>query len=249
MVDPIIITLTAVGLTDKEARVFTALLTKGQATASEIAEQANIKRSIVYFTLKNLIKRGFAQELANQKVKRYIAVPPSRLLQFVQANVENLRMMLPLLRGLHQADNNKPTIELYEGKEAILPVYRSMEFGKKSYYLTCWNKLRAVFPEETRRWVINAANPKNPNEVKNLVIDDSEGRSIAGKMKTNKKQLFRFLPKHLTFDMNFGISDNIVAITCFDPLFVIVIHSEQVAKCAGLLFELAWEGAAKLEQR
>lgn len=243
MIDPVISTLTSVGLTDKEARVFTALLSKGQGTASEIAEQAGIKRSIVYFTLQNLIKRGFAQELSNQKVKRYLAVPPSRLFQFVQANVENLRMMLPLLRGMHQDSGNKPSIEFYEGKEAVLPVYRSMEFGRKSYYLACWRKLAEAFPEEVKRWSVNAANPKNPNEVKNLAVDDREGRDIAAKMKGNKKQLFRFLPKAVKFDMNFGISDNVVAITCFDPLFVIVIHSAQVAACATLLFELAWEGA------
>ncbi len=245
MVDPIITTLTSVGLTDKEARIFTALLSKGQGTVSEIAELAGIKRSIAYFTLKSLLQRGFAQELPKQKVKRYLAVPPSRLLQFVQGNVENLRLMLPLLRGLHQDHGNKPSLEFYEGKEAALSVYRSMEFGKKSYYLSNWNKLSEFFPEEVKRWSVNASNPKNPNEVKNLAVDDRDGRAMANKMKGNQKQEFRFLSKATTFDMNFGISDNIVAITSFDPLFLVVIHSAQIAACARLLFELAWEGAPK----
>lgn len=246
MTDPILQTLTAVGLTDKEAKVFFALLKMEQGTASAIAEQAGIKRSIVYFTLKRLIKQGYAQEIATEKVKCYRAVSPTRLLQNVQANVENLRFMLPFLRALQQSQEDKPRIEFFEGKEAILPLYRAMEFAKRSYYLTCWHKVTQVFPEEVARWSVHAANPKNPNQVKNLIVKDSEGCRIAKKMKGNKKQEFRTLPSGSSFDMNFGIADDTIAITGFSPLFVVVIHSKKVADCAALLFELAWKSAKRL---
>lgn len=247
MEDPIISTLTAVGLTDKEARAYTALLSLGTGTASAIAEKAGIKRSIAYFTLESLVERGYARELANEKVKHFAAVEPVRLLKSVQANTENLKMMLPLLRGLFQGGDTKATVEIHEGKGAILPVYRMMENGRTSYYMTNWEKLYEFFPEETQRWGVAAANPKNPNVTKNLIVDSSAGRDIMKKMRSNYKQSFRMLPKGTEYDMNFGISDNILAITNFNPLFVVVIRSDQVVKAASLLFELAWQSAKPIK--
>ena len=246
MTDSIASTLVSVGLTQKEASVFLALLALGQGSASTIAERAGIKRSIAYHTLQSLVDRGFALEIPGQKVKRYGAVSPTRLLQYVQANTENLRMILPLLRGLEQQSDEKPLVEVHEGKEAVLAIYRSMEFAKHSRYLTCWNHLEKEFPEEVKRWSINAASPKNPNEVKNLIIDDAMGREMLARMKKNTKQQFRLLPKETKFEMNFGIADNTLAITSFKPLFVVVIHSSQVTACAALLFDLAWNSVKPL---
>lgn len=247
MSDPILSTLTAVGLSDKEAKAYTALLALGTGTASAIAEKAGIKRSIAYFTLDSLVERGYAQELPGEKVKHFAAIEPARLLKSVQANAENLRMMLPLLRGLFQGGESRAAVEIHEGKEAILPVYRMMENGRQSYYMTNWEKLYETFPEETRRWGVAAANPKNPNVTKNLIVDTPAGRDIMKKMEGNEKQSFRMLPKETEYNMNFGISDNIIAITNFNPLFVVVIRSEQVVKAASLLFELAWQTAKPIK--
>jgi len=241
--------LTAVGLSEKESRVFIALLGLGEGTASAIAKKAEIKRSIVYFTLQKLIENGYAQEIGNQKVKRYVAVPAMRLLQHVQANVENLRMMIPLLNAMQRGREDQPHIELFEGKEAILPVYRSMEFAQQSLYFTCWEKVKSTFPEEVRRWSVNAASIRNPNKVKNLIVDDEAGHEMAKAVGVNPRQEFRVLPKDLSYRMNIGIADTTVAITNFDPLFVVVIRSKVIAEGVAALFELAWQSAKPLRLR
>lgn len=243
MADPILATLTSVGLTDKEAKAYVALLSVGSGTASAIAGRAGIKRSIAYFTLGSLVERGYAQEVPGEKVKRFVAVEPARLLTSVQANTENLRMMLPLLRGLFQGHESKASVEIHEGRAAILPVYRMMENAKTSYYMTNWEKLYAEFPEEAQRWGVAAANAKKPNVTKNLIVDSPAGRDIMKKMHENKKQSFRLLPAGTDYQMNFGIADNVLAITSFSPLFVVVIRSEQVVAAASLLFDLAWKSA------
>ncbi len=245
MQDPILSTLVSVGFTEKEARVYIVLLSMPTGTVSAIAVRAEIKRSITYFILGSLMARGYVQEVPGEKVKRFVAVEPARLLKSVQANTENLRMMLPLLRGLFQGPNSRATVEIHEGKEAILPVYRMMEKGKLSYYMTNWEMLYKTFPEEVHRWGINAAKLTNPNETKNLITDSPSGRDIMNKMAGNTRQTFRFLPKGIQYQMNFGISDNILAITSFDPLFVVVIRSEQAVSAAIILFNLAWNSAEK----
>lgn len=247
MSDPLIHTLTAIGLSEKEAKVYIALLGMKSGTASTIAERAKIKRSIAYFTLNSLKEKGYIQELKKEKVKRFSALEPMRLLHSAQANTENLRLMLPLLRGLFQGPGSQATVEIHEGKKAIQSVYRTMENGHRSYYMTNWEKLREHFPEEVERWGVNAANTKNPNVTKNLIIDSPEGRKIMKKMKPNAKQSFRALPKSSDYEMNFGISDNILTITSFDPLVAVVIHSESLVSAAVVLFELAWKAARPIK--
>ncbi|MEN9558640.1 MAG: Sugar-specific transcriptional regulator TrmB [Candidatus Parcubacteria bacterium] len=232
--------LVAVGLTEKEARMFMALSALGEGTASAIAKAAGVKRSIAYFTLQRLVASGFAQEIDGHRVKRYAAVPVMRLLQHVQANVENLRMMIPLLNAMQHGRGKAPRIELFEGKDAILPVYRSMESARRSSYFTCWNRVQAVFPEEVQRWSASAANPRNPNKVKNLIVNDRAGQEMAKALAGNPKQEFRTIPAGAAYQMNIGIADDVVAMTSFDPLFVIMIHSKEIAEGASALFDLAW---------
>jgi sugar-specific transcriptional regulator TrmB len=248
MNDPLLSTLEAVGLSDKESRVFVALVGMGEATAGDVAKKSGLKRSIVYFTLERLITQGLCQEIVGHKVKRYEAVPAARLYQHVQANVENLRLILPLLRAMQHGGGEKPRVELVEGKEAILPVYRSMEHAKESRYFTSWNNLKTAFPEEVRRWAVHAADVKNPNEVKNLIVDDVAGREMARAMRSNPKQQFKLFPKNEKFSMNFGIADTTVAITNFEPLFCVVIHSQAVADCLRIVFDLAWTSARTIRK-
>jgi len=40
--------------------------------------------------------------------------------------------------------------------------------------------------------------------------------------------------------MDFTIADDILGITSFDPLFIVVIHSAGIASSAAQLFDLAW---------
>lgn len=239
-------TLIHVGLTEKEAAVLLALFDMPNGTATMVAQRANLKRSVVYLALDRLIKKGYVQEMPERRVRRYVAMNPTRILNNVQANVENFRQILPLLRAFHQGSQEKPLIEFFEGKEAILPIFRTMERAHRSYYLSCWDDLQEYFPEEVARWSVNAADARDPNQVKNLIIDDTAGRKIARSVGRNPKQEFRLLSPDVKLKMNLGIADNIVAITNFSPLFAVVVHSRDVAECCALLFELAWKSADPL---
>ena len=69
-----------------ETKVWLALLSKGIASAGEVAEISGVPRSRTYDVLEGLEKRGFAIEKMGKPVK-YIGVKPKMILEKIKNNV------------------------------------------------------------------------------------------------------------------------------------------------------------------
>ena len=76
----------AFNLNEYEVKIWTALLSKGVATAGELAEISEVPRSRSYDVLESLEKRGFAIVKLGKPIK-YIAVKPSNILNRVKKDV------------------------------------------------------------------------------------------------------------------------------------------------------------------
>jgi len=71
-----------------ETKVWIALLSKGIASAGEIAELSGVPRSRTYDVLESLEKRGFAIVKIGKPVK-YIAVKPTEVIEKIKSNTMN----------------------------------------------------------------------------------------------------------------------------------------------------------------
>ena len=71
------------GLNTYEARIWTALLSKGISTAGELSDIANVPRSRSYDVLESLEKKGFVIMKVGKPIK-YIAVPPEEVIERVK---------------------------------------------------------------------------------------------------------------------------------------------------------------------
>lgn len=245
--DPsIIAALKGIGLEDKEARVYLALVESGTASVSDIARRAELKRPIVYYVLERLHKRGYAHSVQVGKVRHFAASDPTRVLRDSQAAAEELRFMLPLILALQDKGTAKPRIEYLEGKEAILSVYRYYNTRTDARFLTSIQRLNEFIPEETETWLRNYESGKTKKKTKATLLTDTPADRAWAKRAIKAGQSVRTVPHGMSIDMDFSIVDNILSITSFDPLFIVVIHSERVAKSAGQLFDLAWESGREI---
>jgi len=75
-------------LNEYEVKIWVALLSKGVATAGELAELSNVPRSRSYDVLESLEKRGFIIVKLGKPIK-YIAVKPKEVLDRVKKEVVN----------------------------------------------------------------------------------------------------------------------------------------------------------------
>ena len=69
-----------------EVKIWTALLSRGVATAGELSDIANVPRSRSYDVLESLERKGFVIMKLGKPIK-YIAVPPQEVVERVKKNL------------------------------------------------------------------------------------------------------------------------------------------------------------------
>ncbi len=94
------------GLNTYEAKLWTALLSRGVSTAGELSDIANVPRSRSYDVLESLEKKGFAVTKIGKPIK-YIAVPPEEVIERVKKNMKE------------EADDKVRRLEELKGTEVV----------------------------------------------------------------------------------------------------------------------------------
>lgn len=232
--------LTTVGFEEKEARVYLALLALGEAPATEIAKRAGLKRSITYVILGKLAERGFVSSVPGTRVQIFRSADPDKIVANAQSNLLALQQFAPVLRAMRQTGVGRPRIEVFEGHDGIVSVYRQFERGKEARYLASMHRHEEHFAAEFERWVRGYESGTITTVTRNLVPDDTAGRRFATRVRSAARQSIRFLPKGQDVDLDLAVVDDRIGITSFDPLYIVVIHHPAIARSLATLFDLAW---------
>ena len=92
------------GLNSYEAKLWTALLSRGVATAGELSDIANVPRSRSYDVLESLERKGFVIMKLGKPIK-YIAVPPAEVLERVKKAIkEESDKQVSIIDGLRKSE-------------------------------------------------------------------------------------------------------------------------------------------------
>lgn len=114
------------GLTEKEAKIYLALLQLQKATAYSVALRANLKNPTTYVTLENLIDKGIVQKIPRAKKALYAAIGPEDLFSIAKSKIKNAEEALPELKALSKGKEYKTRVSYYEGLPAIMGMYDKM---------------------------------------------------------------------------------------------------------------------------
>lgn len=126
--------LKQIGLTEKESKIYLALLELGDALVSEIAEKTKINRSLLYSILSNLSKKGLVAYILKNNTRYYRAVEPQKILNFIEEKEKALRSILPELIALHKPKKEKPIVEILEGKEGLKTILNDVLRQRKEWF-------------------------------------------------------------------------------------------------------------------
>lgn len=77
-----------IGLSEREARLYLALLGKEESSAAELHRISGVIRSKTYELLENLVTKGFATERIEGRKKYFRPVPPDDLKQIVARDID-----------------------------------------------------------------------------------------------------------------------------------------------------------------
>lgn len=119
-----------------EVKIWAALLSRGVATAGELSDIANVPRSRSYDVLETLERKGFVVMKLGKPIK-YLAVPPSEVLERVKKNMKDVaEERINRLEELKQTDIITELTTLHtQGIELVEPTELSGSLkGRRNLY-------------------------------------------------------------------------------------------------------------------
>ncbi|MFA5916891.1 MAG: helix-turn-helix domain-containing protein [Candidatus Gracilibacteria bacterium] len=122
------------GFSHKEAKIYLTCLELGNSIVSAIARHSGENRITTYSILKDLKKRGIANEITKNSVKYFSVVSPEKLLEIEKNKINKLENIMPELLAISNSFGNKPKVYFYEGFERVKDLFKEIvDYGD---YLT-----------------------------------------------------------------------------------------------------------------
>lgn len=240
--------LQALGLEEKEAKIYLTCLQLGKDTVFHIAERSGIKRTTVYFILKSLAEKGLIATEKTKKAVLFSPAHPRRLLIHVDHQKKILDDLLPELSALYNVEPEKPNIQVFEGEAGLTRVYEEiisfLQEKKEVMFFGGVDHLR-VYPDLLKAW---KRETRNKNFcIRELVNNDALHEEYKDELGENENphHEVRLLPmaaKNFCND-NAIFGNKLVIFSTQKTLFATVVESSHITSSYRTMFELAWEQA------
>lgn len=132
-------TLLQLGLSEKEATVYQALLMTGPSSATTLSQRVSMPRSTTQFTCQQLVDKGIASVARKQGTLYYAPEPPEKFLALLEherwkidQREEYARSVMEELRHLAHPAASQPKIRFYEGKEGLSQCWDELLQGART---------------------------------------------------------------------------------------------------------------------
>jgi len=241
------------GLSDKEARIYLALLELEVATVTEIAKNTNIKRSSTYVVLDSLKEKGLVSMSEDKKVQNYIAISPDMLLLEAQNRAkkaknikEEINNIIPELKALHKDTKQRPKVKVFEGKQGLISSFEDTLNNKEKVMRVSSSvekiakTLPNYFPDYIQRRI------KMGIKMYGIHPDDEAVRSII-KMIPKFDEPVLIPSKKYKFSADMAIYDQKIAYISTEKEMAIIIESKEIADVMKGIFDLAFEEAKRMK--
>lgn len=242
-------TLSKIGLSQKQAIVYTAMLQLGEAKITDIAKSANLKRPTVYLIIEELELLGLVSQLIKGKGKAYSAVHPKRISELLEFRKNRFQEILPDLVAKYKSSVDRPRIQMLEGMEALRQTYREAlisltQDNNEQLWISNFSSIIENFPDIVTEYS-RALNKFPKSNIREILF--GKGSVEEWFKKINVKQSKNHQTKHIN-DYNFGgetdqlITDEKLYYFAIHPEpFVLIIESQEMAKTQKFLFENIWK--------
>lgn len=236
-----------VGLNEREAKVYLALLELGEAKLAEICKKSQIKRSTVYDMLELLKKRGLVSQTRLKKRPIYYAENPAKMLETLEIKRKSLEEAMPELISVMNLLDKKPKMRYFEGIEAVLEIFEDTLRYPDSEILS-WFPYPYLNPGDD--YFQKHYNPERERKkiwMRVLAPDTPENRAASERM--SKKLVVTKIISAKTFS-NFDIEIKIygntkIGIISYAEDLGIIIESKKIFDGFRAIFEGMWSSVGE----
>ncbi len=235
--------LEQLGLSEKQAKVYLALLELGESTIGPIASRSGVKRTSIYNFIRELVALGLLTQTERHNRASYRAEPPQKLKQLIDSRQKQLTELLPELETLYQAAGVTPTRVSYYRNPSELKIllFEPLHDRVKTIdYLWARDLMKKVFGQtllddykkrrEAAKIFVRIIHPRT---VTTNPIDRREDQ--------RRFRERRFAPAHLAYQASVTIFGNKVAfISSRKENFGVLIESAEFSQACRVLYEGLW---------
>lgn len=248
-----------IGLSDKAAAVYAAVLELGIAFPSKVAELSKLNRTTVYHILLDLSVKGLVTEIEYGKKRCYQIERPSSITNFTKSQIrlaeeraERAKKLLPEIEGLFSLTPNKPRVRFFEGLSGVLAVYQEHVAENQKYEMMAFSNVEKLMKFLPKQFVTDYIKKKERAHITTRVITPDSEFSI-----NYNKEFYRASPKKIQVDIRTVPKDmfpyqseitvfagNKVSIVNFEQetMIGVIIEDTTIAGMMRMIFELAWRG-------
>jgi sugar-specific transcriptional regulator TrmB len=234
--------LQKIGLHEKEASVYLALLELGTASVQGIAQKAGIKRPTTYLILDDLQARGLVSEIPQSKKVLYKAESPEFLSGEMRRKDELLKRFLPEMMALYNVQKDKPRVQLFPGREGVRQIYQKTFEAGEVWLFGTTRDMGTLYLDELQKFV--GRSKQKIVKVRDLLARSVQDIAYSKEASNGDNYQIRFLPSDMDFPSDAAIfGDNVVFFSFRPQIFAVMITSREVAHSMRSLYALAWHGA------
>lgn len=236
------------GLSDKEARVYLAMLELGPSSVLEISARANINRPTTYVQIEGLKRLGLISSQTRGKKQLFQAESPENFQTIFEQEDSGLRQkrdelsrVMPDLKDLFHASGGRAKVRFIEGLEGISKV--QAEFLKSGV-----REVIEICPlDDVMRTVPKKSQSFTPKRVAKKIFSkymytSSQGPILTGTDKQMYRQSKFIDPKKLPFHLDIAVYGKNVAIVSFQgKVSGVFIEHPEIADSFRKMLEFFWE--------
>ena len=247
--DHLISELVSLGLSEKEAGAYLALLELSPATIQDAAARAGANRTTMYLLVDALVRRGMVSMTTHGKKQLFVAEPPERLLTILrlqrrelEEKERELMSAIPLLNAVHNARSEKPKVRYYEGADGVRTVRAllSEETGE-CVQIVPVDRSASVTELVSGRTDHFAELEAGRIPFRALVVMERPDPDLVPRVPNARMRVVSSTDFPVRAEMT--VRGNTVLLFSFkENLLSVVIQSEEFADTLRALFNLAWNG-------
>jgi predicted transcriptional regulator len=233
--------LMGIGLEEKEARVYLALVSLGSASAYAIAEKAEMKKPTTYVILSELLQKGLVLKSLKSKRQLFSAKSPDELLAQAEEKLRAARASLPKIQALSKEQKIKTMY--FEGMNAFKEVlmYKADAMSGKEligfyaapvkippgYLDLCWWWSKELHKKNVK---VRGIAPLHPTASDFRATDIQYGRE------------FKTIPfEEYSANISIDAGTDFVRIIDIEHLQAVILENPNITRTIKEIFEIVWK--------
>ena len=234
------------GLSEKEAQVYIALLELGSANVTQIARKSNLKRPTIYILLEELRKKSLLLKIPHAKKAIFSAQDPDKFFEESLKRAREAHNVLSELKAIQKKDNKVSTM-YFEGEEGVKDaLFYKSEYLKSTEIVGFFAKADTLTPkliDYSHDW---RKKMNNLGITVRGIAPDHKSLQSFRETDESLKQIFKSVPFiKYSSDVSIDATELFVRIVLFDVQQAVIIENPAIVKTVRQIFELSLENLKK----